>query len=139
MKDDLRYTPTDCFQTFPLPEDWEGRSALEAAGRTYFDFRATLMVEYNEGLTKIYNRFHDPDERSNAIGELRRLHDAMDRAVLDAYAWTDIRPTCEFELEWEEDEAENGRRRRKPVALSLARAGARRGPCAPARAQCEAH
>jgi hypothetical protein len=68
----------------------------------------------NAGLTKIYNRFHDPDERSNAIGELRRLHDAMDRAVLDAYGWTDIRPTCEFELEWQDDEAENGRRRKKP-------------------------
>jgi hypothetical protein len=71
------------------------------------------MVEYDEGLTKIYNRFHDPDELSNAIGELRGLHDAMDRAVLDAYGWTDIRPTCEFELEWEDDEAENGRSRRK--------------------------
>ena len=38
----------------------------------------------------------------------------MDRAVLDAYGWTDIRPTCDFELEWEDDEAETGRRRRKP-------------------------
>jgi hypothetical protein len=41
------------------------------------------MVEQNEGLRKIYNRFHDPEERSNAIGELRRLHDAMGRAVLE--------------------------------------------------------
>jgi hypothetical protein len=114
IKDDLRYTPTDCFQTFPFPEYWESSSRIAKTGRMYFEFRAALMAEYDEGLTKIYNRFHDPDERSNAIGELRRLHDAMDRAVLDAYGWTDIRPTCEFELEWEEDEAENGRRRRKP-------------------------
>ncbi len=113
MKDDLRYTPSDCFETFPLPEGFEADPRLEAVGQEYYDFRAALMVERNEGLTKIYNRFHDPVERSNAIGELRRLHDAMDRAVLDAYGWTDIRPTCEFELEWE-DEAENGRRRKKP-------------------------
>jgi hypothetical protein len=72
------------------------------------------MVQNDEGLTKTYNRFHDPDERSNAIGELRRLHDAMDRAMLDAYGWSDLRPTCEFELEWEDDEDEaNGRARRR--------------------------
>ena len=29
-------------------------------------------------------------------------------------AGPNIRPTCDFELEWEDDEAENGRRRRKP-------------------------
>jgi hypothetical protein len=87
---------------------------LEAIGEGYYEFRAALMVEYDEGLTSIYNRFQDPDEQSNAIGELRRLHDAMDRAVLDAYGWTDLRPTCEFELEWEDDESENGRRRLKP-------------------------
>ena len=53
------------------------------------------MVQNDEGLTKTYNRFHDPDERSNAIGELRRLHDAMDRAVLDAYGWpTSARPAA---------------------------------------------
>jgi hypothetical protein len=72
------------------------------------------MRDYDEGLTTIYNRFHDPEDRSNAVGELRRLHEAMDRAVLDAYGWTDIQPSCEFELEWEDGEAENSRRRRKP-------------------------
>lgn len=114
MKDDLRYTPTDCFQTFPFPKNWDSSSSIAKAGRMYFEFRAALMAEYDEGLTEIYSRFHDPEERSNAIGELRRLHDAMDRAVLDTYGWTDLSPTCEFELEWQDDEAENGRRRKKP-------------------------
>ena len=112
-KDDPVYTPSDCFETFPFPRPGSD-SGIEAVGREYYEFRAALMIEYNEGLTKVYNRFHDPGERSNAIGELRRLHDAMDRAVLDAYGWTDIRPTSEFELEWEDEETENGRRRRKP-------------------------
>jgi hypothetical protein len=103
LEDRLRYTPSDCFETFPLPEPIDS-PPLEVVGRDYYDFRAALMVEYDEGLTRIYNRFHDPDERSNAVGELRRLHDAMDRAVLDAYGWTDIRRTCEFALEWEDDE-----------------------------------
>jgi hypothetical protein len=32
MKDDLRYTPSDCFETFPFPEGWRKRSAREAVG-----------------------------------------------------------------------------------------------------------
>ena len=31
LKDDLRYTPSDCFETFPFPEDWT--SATEPRGR----------------------------------------------------------------------------------------------------------
>ena len=41
----------------------------------------------------------------------------MDRAVLDAYGWADLKPTCEFLLDYEEDEDEEeggGRRRKKP-------------------------
>ena len=114
LEDRGRYNIVDCFETFPFPTHDGSVSRIQSIGEEYYDFRASLMVERNEGLTKIYNRFHEPDEQSHAIGELRRLHDAMDRAVLDAYAWTDIRPTREFELEWEDDEAENGRRRRKP-------------------------
>ena len=52
---------------------------LKLAGRSYYDFRAALIVRNNEGLTKTYNRFHDPGEMSYDIVELRRLHEAMDR------------------------------------------------------------
>lgn len=66
-------------------------------------------------------RFHDPDERSPDIIKLRELHAAMDRAVLDAYGWTDLwklpvassqfpdglGPPCEFLLDYEEDEDED--------------------------------
>ena len=77
------------------------------------------MIRNNEGLTKTYNRLHDPDERSPEILKLRELHAAMDRAVLDAYGWTDLKPTCEFLLDYEEDEDEDdapskGRGRKKP-------------------------
>jgi hypothetical protein len=88
---------------------------VEAAGKEYYEFRAALMVRSNEGLTKTYNRFHDPNERSPDILKLRELHAAMDRAVLDAYGWTDLKPTCAFLLDYEEeeDEEESGARRRK--------------------------
>ena len=112
MKDDLRYTPSDCFETFPFPETWETHTTLEAAGKAYYDLRAALMIENDEGMTKTYNRFHDPHERDPGIAELRRLHSAMDRAVLDAYGWTDIATDCEFLLDYEIDEETWGRKKK---------------------------
>ena len=118
LKDDLQYTSSDCFETFPFPEHFESNPSLESSGQAYYEFRAALMVRNNEGLTKTYNRFHDPDERSPDILTLRDLHAAMDRAVLDAYGWTDLQPACAFLLDYEEDndegESGGGRRRKKP-------------------------
>src|SRR5207247_3471485 len=82
----------------------EAHPVLDAAGKTYYEFRAELMVRNDEGLTKTYNRFHDPDERDPEILKLRELHAAMDRAVLDAYGWSDIKTDCEFLLDYEIDE-----------------------------------
>ena len=131
----LRYTPSDCFETFPFPENCETDPALEAAGKAYYEFRADLMVRNNEGLTKTYNRFHDPDERDPDILKLRELHAAMDRAVLDAYGWTDIPTDCEFLLDYEDDEEEVGGRQEEAVALPLARRVPRRGAGPAARAE----
>jgi len=117
MKDDLRYTPSDCFETFPFPTDFDGIPSLEQAGREYYEFRAALMIRNNQGLTATYNRFHDPDEDNPDILRLREIHARMDRAVLDSYGWAEIQPRCEFLLDYEEeeDEEDNGpRRRRKP-------------------------
>jgi hypothetical protein len=109
LKDDLQYTPSACFETFPFPRDYESNDALEAAGREYYEFRAALMVRNNEGLTKTYNRFHDPHEQSADIMKLRELHAAMDDAVLRAYGWDDLadRATCEFLLDYQENDDEN--------------------------------
>ncbi|MES2476454.1 MAG: type IIL restriction-modification enzyme MmeI [Verrucomicrobiota bacterium] len=117
LEDRPRYNVDDCFETFPFPLDWEENESLEAAGREYYEYRASLMVRNNEGLTKIYNRFHDPEERSPDILELRRLHAAMDRAVLDAYGWDRVSTACEFLLDYEEDDDESetttGKKRNK--------------------------
>ncbi len=112
LEDRLRYTPSDCFETFPFPEHWETHPALESAGQAYHDFRAALMVRNHEGLTKTYNRFHDPDERDPEILKLRELHAAMDRAVLGAYGWRDLATDCEFLLDYEIDEEEWGKRKK---------------------------
>ena len=112
MKDDLRYTPSDVFETFPFPHSWTSHPALEAAGEAYYDFRAELMAANDEGLTTTYNRFHDPDESDQDFRRLRELHDAMDRAVLEAYGWMDTDTTCEFLPEHADDSAGNGTSRR---------------------------
>jgi hypothetical protein len=110
----LNYLQARAFATFPLPPSNSKQEQLELAGRNYHECRAAVMQQNGEGLTQTYNRFHDPKEVSNEVRELRRLHEAMDLAVLDAYGWSDIRPACDFELEWEDDEADSARRRRKP-------------------------
>jgi len=108
-----RYMPSDCFETFPFPAGWETDAALEAAGREYYEARAALMVSHHEGLTKTYNRFHDPAEDAPGIHRLRRLHAALDHAVLAAYGWSDLvetgRCACEFLPDYyDEPEQEGG-------------------------------
>ena len=91
----MQYTPSAYFETFPFPPDFATDPALEAAGEAYYRFRAELMVARDKGLTKTYNDFHDRRlEADPEIAELRRLHDAMDRAVLRAYGWHDLAETA---------------------------------------------
>ena len=104
LKDDPRYIPEDCFETFPLPSGYEANTGLEFASRTYYEHRATIMLSSNKGLTDTYNRFHDPNDMDSGIVLLRRLHDAMDRAVLHAYGWDDIFTNCEFFPEFDDEE-----------------------------------
>jgi hypothetical protein len=70
------------------------------------------MVRNNQGLTQTYNRFHDQDELDPEIIKLRELHLAMDKAVLDAYGWSDVSSECEFILDYEDPE--DGSKRKKP-------------------------
>ena len=112
LEDRLRYTPSDCFETFPFPEAWDTCADLETAGETCYEFRANLMVRNGEGLTKTYNRFHDPHESGPEIVTLRSLHAAMDRVVLDAYGWRDIPTDYKFLLDYEIDDEEWGNRKK---------------------------
>ncbi|MFY9647194.1 MAG: DNA methyltransferase [Terriglobales bacterium] len=116
MKDDIRYSPTDCFVTFPFPRGHESNSILEQVGSEYYALRNGLMKQHHEGLTTIYNWFHDPESEVEGILELRALHDKLDRAVLDCYGWPDVRPKCaffpEFADQGEIDEDDRVRKRR---------------------------
>jgi hypothetical protein len=98
MKSDLSYSASECFETFPFPQP-DPRAvipALETAGQALYDARAAYMIDTNQGLTKTYNALKDPACTDPRLLELRALHEAMDRAVLDAYGWTDVEvpPYC---------------------------------------------
>lgn len=84
----LRYAPSDCFETFPVPTDFT--SLDDNIGSKYYSHRQSIICSRHEGLTKTYNRFHKKDEKSSDIVELRRLHVEMDYAVAAAYGWTDL-------------------------------------------------
>jgi hypothetical protein len=91
MRTDLRYTPSDCFETFPFPPfSVSSVSSVANLGEQYHEHRRQTMLARQEGLTKTYNRFHDPDETSADIQTLRQLHVEMDNAVAAAYGWSDV-------------------------------------------------
>jgi hypothetical protein len=87
LKTDLRYSVTDCFETFPFPT---GDPACATAGEQYHTYRSMLTSHHREGLTATYNRFHDPEEASADIQKLRQLHVQMDHAVAAAYGWAGL-------------------------------------------------
>ena len=86
------YAPTECFESFsfPHPDPRSVIDSLEAVGERVYERRAAFMLETDQGLTKIYSALRDPGNDDFRVVELRSLHEQMDRAVLDAYGWTDI-------------------------------------------------
>jgi len=87
----LRYSATDCFDTFPFPESDPRATvrALETAGAVLLRERAAYLEAERIGLTALYNRLHDASVDDLAIVRLREHHQAIDRAVIDAYAAAD--------------------------------------------------
>lgn len=91
LKSDLRYSPTDVFETFPFPRSpISNLQSLDPIGETYHEHRRQVMLARQEGLTATYNRFHKPQETSADIQRLRELHVEMDNAVAAAYGWQDL-------------------------------------------------
>ncbi|AWT46694.1 MULTISPECIES: Eco57I restriction-modification methylase domain-containing protein [Streptomyces] len=87
MKGDLRYTPTEVFQTLVRPMFSD---RLRAAGERLDSYRRTVMSARNMGLTSTYNLLHSPDCRDPEIIELRHIHEEIDKATIEAYGWYDL-------------------------------------------------
>ncbi len=92
LRNDPRYTPSDCFETFPFPHP-DPRTpipGLEPIGEAYHETRRGMMLERQVGLTSLYNLFHIPSCADADIAGLQRLHAEMDAAVAAAYGWSDL-------------------------------------------------
>ncbi|MEU3343363.1 type IIL restriction-modification enzyme MmeI, partial [Streptomyces sp. NPDC006668] len=89
LKGDLRYTPSDVFETFPQPAP-SALKNLTDLGSLLNERRSAIMLERNLGLTQLYNRFHDPASTEREITELRGIHTSIDRAVMSVYEWDDL-------------------------------------------------
>ena len=110
--DALTYNPLRVFRTFPLPRNLEELSELRAAGQQYNDCRASMMISRQEGLTKIYNRFHERGQSAPDIARLRELHAEIDVSVLRAYGWNDLADRAEPQfIEQDADEDKQGETR----------------------------
>ena len=106
----LRYSPTDCFETFPFPGNiWESNDEeLTLIGDTYHSHRKALMLSLSLGLTKLYNLFHakelspemiekvsktDADTSESGYSDLkflREMHAGLDNRVKEMYGWNDL-------------------------------------------------
>lgn len=87
MGNTLRYTPTDCFETFPFPSNFED---LYSVGKEYYELRESIMMSRRIGLTDLYNAIHDSKDISIDILALRELECRLDRSVLPLYGLNDL-------------------------------------------------
>ena len=88
MKTDMRYTPSDCYETFPF--SFSPLPQLELLGEQFDAHRRKIMFTRQIGLTALYNLFHNPAEKDAELEEMRRLQREIDIAVRDSYGWQDI-------------------------------------------------
>ncbi|WP_254380212.1 DNA methyltransferase [Corallococcus exiguus] len=136
MREDPRYNIGRCFDPFPFPDE-RTFTALDALGAQLDTERRAYMTANGVGLTTTYNRLKDDTVTDPAVQSLRTLHEAVDRAVLDAYGWTDVQvpPYCgatAAQLEAFEDDVLdrlfdlNAQRAREEALLGAATAKARK-------------
>ncbi|OLL16054.1 hypothetical protein BKE56_028150 [Rhodococcus sp. M8] len=83
LKDDLRFTPSTAFETYPWPSPTvEDKHAVAEAARALIDRRQQLSRTEGIGLTELYNRVDD-----GAYSDLVTLHKNLDTAVAACYHW----------------------------------------------------
>jgi hypothetical protein len=104
LKGDPAYSLAETFETLPFPrilaatgvdvglslDDKALLQKINGVGRCCHEHRKNIMRERCEGLTSLYNRFHDPAEISDDIVRLRSFHVEMDQSVAAAYGWSDL-------------------------------------------------
>lgn len=84
----VRFTPSDCYETFPFPT--EISQTMAQMGELYERIGCEIMLQDQIGLTNLYNAFHNPENKDGRLEKLRQLQKQIDEAVRDSYNWNDI-------------------------------------------------
>jgi hypothetical protein len=85
------YNPNAVFETLPLPTVDENLSGI---GKELDGRRREIMERRNLGLTDLYNLVNDSaisSSRDPDITTIRSIHSGVDKIVVDAYGWSDIK------------------------------------------------
>ena len=88
MKNDLQFSPTDSYETFPFPRG--EMAGLEELGERFDALRREIMTSEKIGLTALYNRFHDERETDARILAMRDMQREIDAIAVKAYGWDDV-------------------------------------------------
>jgi len=96
LKSDLRYSHSDCFETFPLPEHVRNLEDLERIGSEFHASRDAYLKARRIGLTGFYQMFHDPETKDHELDSVRNLQVSLDKEVLKSYAYGDLVPGHDF-------------------------------------------
>ena len=77
----IRYNPSDCILTFPLPTQYLTNQKLNIIGEHYYNHRKSIMIGMQLGLTKTYNAFHAKEIHD--IGTLTQELTNLDKKVIE--------------------------------------------------------
>lgn len=84
MKNDVRYTPTECYQTFPFPPNSRRVGEL---GAKFLREVESISLAMGLGPTRLWNLVNDEACAEKMIVTLRETRDELTRAVVSAYGW----------------------------------------------------
>lgn len=84
LKSDIRYTNTNCFETFPFL--WGEKSkkveSIRAVAEELEKHRVSESIKRKTSITQLYNQFiNEP------TSELYKLHEQLNKACCDLYGW----------------------------------------------------
>lgn len=101
LKNDMSYTPRDCFENFPFPLERGGN--LTEIGMKFHAIRSSYMRKNEIGLTILHKALNSPASLESEIKDLRNLLCELDKTVACAYGWNDLdisRTFVETSLGW---------------------------------------
>ena len=88
-----RYNPAD-YLKFPFPSS--NKEQIDTVGKKFNKKRLELLREWGGGLRDLLNDFHDPENTSPGVLELREMLAVLDHEILQGYGWSDVALAYEF-------------------------------------------